>query len=120
MPAAEGDHFFEEPEDIFVPDSAAPVEPADLVVLAVGVVVSPLCPPDLVAGDYHRHALRKQQYRGEVLDLPPAEVLDRRIGGIAFSPAIPAVVVVVAVSVALAVCLVVLDVVGNEVIECEA
>src|ERR1700691_2870648 len=120
MPAAEGDHFFEEPEDIFIPDSAAPVEPADLVVLAIGVVVSSLCPPDLVAGDYHRHALGKQQYRGKVLDLPPAEVLDRRVGGIAFYTAVRAVVVVVAVPVSLAVCLVVLGVIGNKVIECEA
>src|ERR1700733_1079365 len=120
MPAAESDHFLEEPEDVFIPLNTSPVEPADRVVLAIGVVVSPLCPPDLVAGDYHRHALGKQQYRGEVLDLPPAEVLDRRIGGIAFCPAVPAVVVVVAVPVTLAVCLVVLDVIGNEVIECEA
>src|SRR6204780_2395258 len=115
MPAAEGDHFFEEPEDIFIPDSAAPVEPADLVVLAVGVVVAPLCPPDLVAGDHHRHALGKQQYRGEVLDLPLTEVLDRRVGGLAFYATVPAVVVVVTVPVPLAVCLVVLDVIGDQV-----
>src|ERR1700733_8188109 len=120
MPAAESDHFLEEPEDVFIPLNTSPVEPADRVVLAIGVVVPALCPPDLVAGDYHRHALGKQQYRGEVLDLPPAEVLDRGVGGIAFYTTVRAVVVVVTVPVSLAVCLVVLGVIGNKVIECEA
>ena len=46
-----------------------PVEPAELVVLAVGVVVAALRAADLVAGDEHRHALREQQDRSEVLDL---------------------------------------------------
>ena len=50
-----------------------PVEPGELVVLAVGVVVAVLRAADLVAGDEHRHALREEQDRGEVLHLPLAE-----------------------------------------------
>jgi len=34
-----------------------PVEPADLVILAIGVVVALLAAPDLVASEQHRHAL---------------------------------------------------------------
>jgi len=50
-----------------------PVHPADLVVLAVRVVVAALCAAQLVARDQHRHT-RGQQQRGEqVPQLPPPE-----------------------------------------------
>ena len=38
----------------------APVEPGDLVVLAIGVVVAALRAAELVAGQQHRHALRDE------------------------------------------------------------
>ena len=38
-----------------------PVDPADLVVLAIGVVVAALAVADLVAGEQERDALRQQQ-----------------------------------------------------------
>jgi hypothetical protein len=37
-----------------------PVDPADLVVLAVGVVVAALRAGELVAGEQHRHAVREE------------------------------------------------------------
>ena len=44
----------------------APVEPGDLVVLAIGVVVAALRAAELVAGQQHRHALRQEQRREQV------------------------------------------------------
>ena len=60
-----------------------PVGPADLVVLAVGVVVAALRLAELVAAADHRHALREQQRRHEVALLPLAQLEhapDRRSG----------------------------------------
>ena len=97
-----------------------PVEPGDLVVLAVGVVVALLGPADLVAAEQHRHALREEQRGQEVALLARAQRVDRRIVGRAFDAAVPRSVVVLAVLVVLAVGLVVLLVVGDQVAQREA
>src|SRR6185503_20874087 len=51
-----------------------PVEPGELVVLAVGVVVPGLRAPELVAGEQHRCPLGEEQRRQEVPGLPVAEL----------------------------------------------
>ena len=66
-----------------------PVEPGDLVVLALGVVVAALRAPDLVAAEQHRHALREQQRREQVALLPRAQRDDLRIVGRALDAAVP-------------------------------
>ena len=55
-----------------------PADPADLVVLAIGVVVAGLRVADLVAGEDQRHALRQQQAGERVLAQLPAQRDDRR------------------------------------------
>ena len=50
-----------------------PVEPRDLVVLAVGVVVPALRAADLVAAEQHRNALREEQRRQDVALLPRSQ-----------------------------------------------
>ncbi len=92
-----------------------PVRPADLVVLAVGVVVALLRASDFVAAANHRDPDREHQRRHQVAALPIAQVEDAAILGRAFDAAIPAQVVVLAVLVVLAVGVVVLDVVADEV-----
>ena len=76
--------------------------------------------PDLVAHQDHRYSEREQRDGQEVLHLPVSQSFHRRIVGRAFDPAIPTSVVGRAVAIVLPVCLVVLAVVGNEVIEREA
>ena len=71
-----------------------PVDPADLIVLAIGVVVADLRVADLVAGEQQRHALRQQQAGELVLAQLPAQRHDLRIVGRAFIAAIVAVIVV--------------------------
>ena len=97
-----------------------PVQPGELVVLAVGVVVALLGAADLVAGEQHRHALRDEQRGEEVALLPLAQRVDLRVVGLALDAAVPGVVVVGAVPVVLAVRLVVLLVVGDQVVQGEA
>src|SRR5215831_3593013 len=97
-----------------------PVEPADLVVLTVGVVVALLRATHLVAAEQHRHALREEQ-RGQQRALTThAQVSDARVFRWTFDPAVPGIVVVGAVLVVLAVGLVVLVVVGDQVTQREA
>ncbi len=52
------DQRLDEPMEVAVSLEERPVEPADLVVLAVGIVVASLRPPDLVAHRQHRRAQR--------------------------------------------------------------
>ena len=97
-----------------------PVQPADGVVLVVGVVVALLGAAHLVTGRQHGCALGQQQ-RGQHHALETvAGTVDVRIVGGAFHAGVPAVVVVVAVAVVLAVGLVVLLVVGDQVVQREA
>ena len=96
-----------------------PVDPADLVVLAVGVVVAALRSPELVAGGEHRRALREQQRCEEVLLLPLAQRADIGIVGRSFGAVIPTVIGVMAVAIVLAVRFVVLVVVADDVVQRE-
>ena len=72
----EGVEQLHETVDVGVPLEQAPVEPADLVVLAVGVVVAVLRAAHLVAHEQHRRAGRQQFEHKEVLDLAIAQRLD--------------------------------------------
>ena len=95
--------------------SSLPVEPADLVVLTIGVVVAFLRASEFVARANHRGALREQEGREKVSHLSLAQRLDFRVFGWAFDAAVPRAIVRMAVAVVLAVRLVVLVVVGDEV-----
>ena len=71
-----------------------PVEPGDLVVLAVGVVVAALRAAHLVAVEQHRHPLRQQQGGQQVALLAGPQRQDVRIVGRALDAAVPRPVVV--------------------------
>src|SRR5919205_2178314 len=97
-----------------------PVEPADLVVLAVGVVVPALRAAILVACDDHGRTLRQQHGREQVTALPTSQRVDALVVRGAFDPAVPRVLVIVPVLIVLAVLVVVLLVVRDEIIQREA
>src|SRR5262249_22154091 len=98
----------------------APVYPADLIVLAVGVVVPTLGPPELVAGQDHGSASGEQENRREVPHLPSAQPSNLLGVRRPLAAAVPAQVVVTAVGVPLAVGFIVLAVVGDQVSQGEA
>ena len=58
-----------------------PVDPADLIVLAVGVVVAVLGAPHFVPGQQHRHTLRQQQRGEEIALLLCASIDDIQVLG---------------------------------------
>ena len=118
--AAQPHHRAGELEERLLVLAEVPVDPRDLVVLAVGVVVALLGAAELVAVADHRHALAEQDRGEEVADLAVAQREDPAVLRRALGAAVPGAVVVVTVVVALAVGLVVLLVVRDEVVEGEA
>ena len=97
-----------------------PVDPRDLVVLAVAVVVALLGAAGLVAHERHRNALGQEQRRQQVALLLRPALEDDRIVIVALGAAVPRPVVRLAVGVALSVRLVVLFVVRDEIAQREA
>ena len=98
----------------------APVEPAELIVLAVAVVVAVLGARELISAQQQRDAFGQHQRGQEIAALTGAQLQDILVVCGSFDTAVPASVVVVAVAVVLAVGLVVLGVVADEVVEREA
>ena len=78
----------------------SPVEPAGFIILAVGIVVSELRPPRLIAHENHRHARGEHCDGQEVFDLATSELFHRWIVAAALSSAIPAAVIIGAVVIA--------------------
>ena len=97
-----------------------PVEPGDIAVLAIGVVVALLGAAEFVAAQHHRGALREQQRGQHVAFLAIAQGEDGLVVGGPFHAAIPARVVVGAVTTVLAVGLVVLVGIRDQIVQCES
>ena len=97
-----------------------PVDPADLVVLGVDVVVPLLGAADLVAVGQHRHPLREEEGGHEIALGLLARGDDLRVVGRPLDAVVPRHVVVVTVPVVLAVGLVVLLVVADQIVQGEA
>ena len=77
-----------------------PVDPGDLVVLDVGVVVAALGAAALVAGGDHRRAVRQAQRGHQVGRLRRRRAVDLGVVGLALDAEVPGAVVVGAVAVA--------------------
>jgi hypothetical protein len=107
-----------EPQHVQV--SAFPVEPAELVVLAVGVVVPLLRAPDLVAAEEHPYALGEDERGHQVALHPLADLDDLRLVTRSLDTPVGGEVLVGPVLVPLAVGLVVLLRVHHEVLQGEA
>ena len=114
------DHARGELEEGLLLVGELPIDPRELVVLAVRVVVAALRSAELVAVADHRHSLREEKRRQEVAFLPLAQGIRRRIVSCPLGAAVPAQVVAFAVAVFLEVCLVVFFVVADEIVEREA
>src|SRR5690606_26713103 len=97
-----------------------PVDPTQLVVLAINVVVTLLGAAEFIAGEQHGGALGEQQGGHQVAHLPHAQFVDFRIVSGAFATMVIGEVVITAVLVILSVGFVVLVVVTDHVAQGEA
>src|SRR5262249_31072271 len=96
-----------------------PIDPTDLVVLAPGIIVAALRSQEFVAGQEHRHALRKQQSGYQIFRLAQAQSIDRRIARRSFDTAVPTVVEFGTVDLTLSVHAVVLSIIADQIVERE-
>src|SRR2546428_10985223 len=96
-----------------------PIEPRDLVVLTVRVVVPALRASNLVAAKQHRHTLRQKQRREEVALLTRTPRLDLWIVSATFRTQIPRSVVALAIAILFTVRVVVLFVVRHQIVQRE-
>src|SRR5512145_213400 len=97
-----------------------PVDPGELAVVTVSIVVAELGASHFVAGHKERHTLREQQRREEVTFLLISQIPYRNLIGGALHAAVPAAVVVRAVAVAFQIGFVTLTLVAHEVVQSEA
>src|SRR5215831_1400437 len=108
-----------EPVYIGMPIERPPVEPTDVIVLAIGVVVPALRAPNFVTHDEPGPTESEDRQRQKVSHLPIAQALDGWVISRTFRPAIPAQVEVGPIPIVLPVRRVVFPVVRDQVVECE-
>src|SRR5437870_5803644 len=119
MRFAKPDQLSREIQKLLVLFVVPPIEPADLVVLTISVVIALLRSSPLVATQKHRHALRKKKCGQEIPPLPFAQRVNLGVVGWTFDAAIPGEIVVVAVIVPVAVQFIVLFVVADQIVQRE-
>lgn len=112
---AESDQLYNEADQPLFDFAALPGEPAELVILAINVVVTLLTPREFVPAREHGNALRKKKRCQKVPDLSSAQGVDFFILGWTFDSAVPRVVIGVPVPIPFPIGLVVFFIVGNEV-----
>src|SRR6266496_2735716 len=120
MTLTERDHQFEEPEQTGVLLYQLPIEPTDLVILAVGIVIALLRSSNFITGKDHRNALRKHKYGHTILDLTLAQGPNCCIIRLPFHATIPTHIIIAAIPVVFTVGLIVLVVIGHQIIQGEA
>src|SRR4051812_28405640 len=120
MLSPQGDQLANEAQELRVARGQVPVDPAHLIVLTPGVVITALRPQELVTRGQHWHPLRQEQRRQQILRLPPPESQDFWVVCLPLDAAVPTVVEVRTIAIGLAVGLVVFLVVRNQVPEREA
>ena len=117
MSLAQIDHALNERQQIAIFRLQIPIQPADFVVLAVGIVVSHLGMADGIPRIHHGHALRKQKRCQQIPFLLGTQSLNIGIVGGSLGPAIPAAIIVVAVAIVFAVGFVVFFVVADQILQ---
>src|SRR5882724_1443882 len=119
MRLAKPDQLSREIQKLLLLFIVPPIEPGDLVVLTISVVIALLRSSPLVATQKHRHALRKKKCGQKIPPLPFAQSVNLGVVGWTFDAAIPGEIVVVAVIVPVAVQFIVLFVVAEQIVQRE-
>ena len=120
MLQAKADHITEKIKQLPVLFQKPPVQPGNLVVLTVGVVVSILGIAEFISGQEHGRAPAAQKHCTGVADQAHAQGKHGFLVRLSFCPAVPAPVVVRAVRIVPAVGLVVLFIIGIQIVQGKA
>src|SRR5215470_7862258 len=120
MRLPERNHLFEETKNVLIRLELAPVEPTNLVVLVVWIIVAELRIQELISGPEHRDTVRQQEQTAEILSLfsTQRENLCQR-AFISFVPTVPTAILVRTVLVVMAVLPVAFLIVRNQIVQRE-
>src|ERR1700691_1898163 len=117
---AERNHLLEELKNILIGSELTPIQPANFVVLVVGIVVAKLRVQELVAGAKHRRTVGQEEQAAEILHLLPAQCVNCRGDSfLPFLPTIPTVVRVSTVLIIISVLPIVLTIIRDQIVERE-
>src|SRR5204863_9828992 len=103
MITPEPNQFLGKGEELVLLGIVFPAEPAQLVIVAVGIIIPVLRPRPFIAGVEHRYTLGEKQGCEEIPPLPRSQSVDFWIVRGPFHPTVPGVVIVLAVMVVFAV-----------------
>src|SRR5262249_46643737 len=111
------DALAEELHDVRILLHRIPIEPADLIVLTICVVVSLLGSAEFVTAEHHRGTKREKQSTGVVFDELLSKLDDRGVVRFTFDATVPRIVIIRAVLVVLEVGIIVFAVIRDQVVE---
>ena len=114
---AESNHVPEEFKQVRIFVQQIPVQPGDLIILAVRIIITITSVAEFIAGEEHRGSTAAHEYGAGIFDHPEAQRENFPVVCIAFRTAVPAVVVVISVSIIPAVCLIMFLIIAVQVIE---
>src|ERR1700723_408759 len=120
MALAQTVHALNECQKIAVFRLQVPLQPANFVVLTVGVIVSVLRMANSISGIHHGHALGEQERCHQIPLLLSSQGPNTGIVSWTFHPAIPTPVIVIAVAIVFAIRFVVFFVVTDQILQREA
>ena len=117
IPAAQSCHSFYKVDQCLCAIVPSPIDPGNIIVLTIGIVVSPLRAAEFVASQDHWRSLGEQKRPEQIPLLPLAQLHDLRIMRRTFDAMIPRVIVRVAVAVLFSICHILLVVIGDQIVE---
>src|SRR4030067_1857240 len=107
----------DKPQQISLSLDILPVEPAQLIILAVGIVIAVLRAANFISHQDHRRTLGDQQDGEKILKLLHPQTLNRWIIGGSFITTIPAEIMIAPILIVLTVQFVVLGIKGHQVVQ---
>ena len=117
MGFSKGHSLFHKSKHAGIFSKSPPVDPANGIILTICIVISALGIADLIAPVDHRHSLGKQQHGKSSPHLPLPHLADPLLPARSLNAAVPGIIVAAAIVIALTVCLVMLIIIGNKVIQ---
>src|SRR5262245_29981074 len=99
MALAEGDQLLDEAEHRLLSFVKRPIEPAQLIILAIAIIVPALGSQHFIPGQDHWHSLTQEQESQEILGLLTAQPQNQRVVSISFMPTVPTAVVICSIAV---------------------
>lgn len=96
-----------------------PVQPANLVILAIGIVVGQSAAAEFITGNEHGRSLRKKKNHGKGFDTPGVQFFDPAISSFTLDPTVPADIMIIAIPILLAIAQIIFPVIADPIIKGE-